>query len=72
VNSICLPEKAGAYLHFSQTWLATPQEVLHADWQEVWHSPQPPVLRVLFRSRVLSVLILFMVTTPSKTAYTSI
>lgn len=29
-------------LHFSHCWFATPQEVLHADWQEVWHSPQPP------------------------------
>jgi hypothetical protein len=27
---------------FSQGWLATPQLVLHALWQEVWHSPQPP------------------------------
>jgi hypothetical protein len=51
---------SGAYLHFSQTWFATPQEVLHADWQEVWHAPQPPVFRVFLRSRVLSVLILFM------------
>jgi len=22
-------------------WLATVQDVLHADWQEAWHSPQP-------------------------------
>jgi hypothetical protein len=29
-------------LLFSHCWLATPQEVLQADWQEVWHSPQPP------------------------------
>jgi len=27
---------------FSHCWLAIPQLVLHADWQEVWHSPQPP------------------------------
>ena len=26
---------------FWQVWLATVQEVLQADWQEVWHSPQP-------------------------------
>jgi hypothetical protein len=24
-----------------QVWLATVQEVLQADWQEAWHSPQP-------------------------------
>jgi hypothetical protein len=38
--------KAGVYLNYlllSQLWLMTPQEVLQADWQEVWHSPQPPV-----------------------------
>jgi len=29
-------------IFFSQSWLATVQEVLQADWQEVWHSPQPP------------------------------
>ena len=49
---------------FSQSWLATPQEVLQADWQEVWHSPQPPVLTLAFRSRVSTVLILFMGTSP--------
>jgi hypothetical protein len=27
---------------FSQAWLAMPQLVLHALWQEVWHSPQLP------------------------------
>jgi hypothetical protein len=26
---------------FSHSWLATVQEVLQADWQDVWHSPQP-------------------------------
>jgi hypothetical protein len=25
----------------SHSWFATVQEVLHADWQEAWHSPQP-------------------------------
>jgi hypothetical protein len=38
---------------FSQGWFATPQDVLHADWQEVWHSPQPP--SQLTRLRVASV-----------------
>jgi hypothetical protein len=26
---------------FSHSWFATVQEVLQADWHEVWHSPQP-------------------------------
>jgi hypothetical protein len=29
---------------FSQDWLPTVHEVLHADWHEVWHSPQPSFL----------------------------
>jgi hypothetical protein len=44
--------------------LATPHEVLQADWQEVWHSPQPPVTALFFRFRVSIVLILFIVNTP--------
>ena len=43
-------KRAIAALHFNyfclQTWLPTVQLVLQADWQEVWHSPQPPVLAV--------------------------
>jgi hypothetical protein len=38
-----------------QTWLPTVQLVLQADWQEVWHSPQPPVLAVFCRDSVLIV-----------------
>jgi hypothetical protein len=26
---------------FSHSWFATVQDVLQADWQEAWHSPQP-------------------------------
>jgi hypothetical protein len=44
---------------FSHFWLATPQLVLQADWQEVWHSPQPPLAAVAHRERVSRVLILF-------------
>ena len=44
-------------LLFSHCWLAMPQLVLQADWQEVWHSPQPPFLALSHRLRVLSVLI---------------
>jgi len=45
---------------FSHGWFATPQDVLQADWQEVWHSPQPPVFTLSFKSRVAIVLILSM------------
>ena len=31
-----------SYLLFSQVWFPTVQLVLHADWQDVWHSPHPP------------------------------
>jgi hypothetical protein len=37
---------------FSQAWLEMPQLVLQADWQEVWHSPQPPFLALSHRLRV--------------------
>ena len=48
----------GCYLSFfSHFWLATPQLVLQADWQEVWHSPQPPFLALSHRFRVSKVLI---------------
>jgi hypothetical protein len=43
----------------SHFWFATPFDVLQADWQEVWHSPQPPSFADLQRSRVAIVLILF-------------
>jgi hypothetical protein len=37
---------------FSHCWLAMPQLVLQADWQEVWHSPQPPFFALSQRLRV--------------------
>jgi hypothetical protein len=47
--------------HFtaSQLWFATVQLVLQADWQDAWHSPQPPLASVLFSIFVLSVFISF-------------
>jgi len=51
-------------LSFSHFWLATPQLVLQADWQEVWHSPQPPFLALAHISRVARVLILFIFISP--------
>ena len=35
------------------------QDVLQADWQDVWHSPQPPFFMDSFKSLVVSVLICF-------------
>ena len=49
-------------LVFSHFWFATPQLVLQADWQEVWHSPQPPFLALSHRLRVSRVLILSIMT----------
>jgi len=36
------------YALFSHFWFATVHEVLQADWQEVWHSPQPPFAALSF------------------------
>jgi hypothetical protein len=44
---------------FSHFWLETVQEVLHADWQEAWHSPQPPLAALSFRFASFNVLICF-------------
>ena len=35
------------------------QEVLHADWQEVWHSPHPPFAMLVFSVLVVRVLTCF-------------
>jgi hypothetical protein len=49
-----------AYVHlFSHFWFATVQLVLQADWQEVWHSPQPEFLRSFFAAGALMVFICF-------------
>jgi len=45
----------------SHIWFAMPQLVLQADWQEVWHSPQPPFLALSQRFFVSSVLIVIVV-----------
>jgi hypothetical protein len=34
-------QSAQPRLTFWHFWLATVQDVLQADWQEAWHSPQP-------------------------------
>ena len=51
--------RANYLLFFSHFWFAIPQLVLHADWQEVWHSPHPPFFWLAQRLRVLIVLICF-------------
>ena len=48
-------------LRFSHFWLATVQDVLQADWQEAWHSPQPPCSALFLRFWVFRVLMCFMV-----------
>ena len=57
------PRKAAIYylLSFldSHCWLAMPQLVLQADWQEVWHSPHPPFFALWQRFLVSIVLICF-------------
>jgi hypothetical protein len=42
------------------------QEVLHADWQEVWHSPHPPFFMVFCNLLVFNVLMCFIVISPFK------
>ena len=65
-GKVCRHEKGQAHAHphshaevfaylFSHFWLATVQEVLQADWQEVWHSPQPPLAALAFRVAPLRV-----------------
>ena len=50
----------------SQTWLPTVQEVLHADWQDAGHSPQPPVLKVLLSIALFTVVMCFFIVHSSK------
>ena len=35
------------------------QEVLQADWQELWHLPQPPLTAEAFRLALLMVVMCF-------------
>ena len=48
-----------SFLVLSHCWLAIPQLVLQADWQEVWHSPQPPFFALAQRFLVSRVVIRF-------------
>lgn len=41
-----------------------PQEVLQADWHEVWHSPHPPFAALSFGLPVVMVLIPFIFIPP--------
>ena len=49
------------FCSFSHCWLAMPQLVLQADWQEVWHSPQPPFFALSQRFLVSRVLIVIVI-----------
>lgn len=46
-------------LLFSHFWLATVQDVLQADWQEAWHSPQPAPIEFFAYVVLLSVFTFF-------------
>jgi hypothetical protein len=50
------------FLQRSHCWFTMLQDVLLADWQEVWHSPQPPFNADFAKSLVAMVLILFICT----------
>ena len=60
--------RAGAvirdYWHCSHFWLPTVQDVLHADWHEVWHSPQPPFFSVFCNFLVFKVFTCFIIISP--------
>lgn len=47
------------FLYLSHSWFATVQEVLQADWQEVWHSPHPPFSALCFKVAPDKVLMCF-------------
>ena len=47
------------YLYCSQVWFPTVQDVLQADWQDVWHSPHPPFLIVFCNFLVFNVFTCF-------------
>jgi hypothetical protein len=44
---------------FSHSWFATVQDVLQADWHEVWHSPQP--LPVVFFKVGFAIVLMFFI-----------
>ena len=48
------------YLYCSHVWFPTVQEVLQADWQDVWHSPHPPFFIVFCNTWVFNVFTCFM------------
>jgi hypothetical protein len=52
--------KSQSFFFCSQRWLATVQDVLQADWHEVWHSPQPPPEALCFSVAPLMVRMCFM------------
>jgi len=59
VTLTAVNSKTNYFFNCSHFWFATEQEVLDADWQDVWHSPQPPFFADSQRFLELNVLILF-------------
>jgi len=47
------------YFLFLQIWFPTVQDVLQADWQDAWHSPQPPETTVFERAFFTTTFICF-------------
>jgi len=43
------PSETELRVYFLHAWFPRVHEVLHADWQEVWHSRQPPLDAVALR-----------------------
>jgi hypothetical protein len=41
--------RSNYFSSFAHFWLATVQEVLHADWQLAWHSPHAVFLPALMQ-----------------------
>jgi succinate-acetate transporter protein len=63
-----LPRSAVVYF-LSHFWLATVQEVLQADWQDAWHSPQPPLTADSLRLALFIVFTCFMTVSTLSTVF---
>ena len=54
---------------FAHFWLPTVQDVLHADWHDAWHFPQPPFFAVALKFALLIVLICFILVSSIRFMY---
>jgi len=55
---------SGGHYLFSQVWFATVHDVLQADWQEAWHSPQPPLQAFSFTDDLVRLFTCFIFSLP--------